>query len=268
MTLLADVQSIIDSVYDDTLLDSSVVFPVTVCTISNTTHDATTGYHGPSVFGASSPIQPTVTYTYTSGSTTDPMTFTVSDDGGTQAAALIALGWSKPNPFKIDLRRDPTMANSGAPVTWFDVEERIYQYASSNFVELTVSPVTVRLTTGSAANIPCVGAITPSWTSIALGVQTWSLMFNHTVPAIMNAIKQEYSLNQVAHSNGTIQVGDVLFTLRSSDSGRPDMGSIIIDNIQSKRYQILNIMEKALGTTSLLWRCHCRPINTGAVIYV
>jgi hypothetical protein len=87
---------------------------------------------------------------------------------------------------------------------------------------------------------------------VATGMATRSETV-HTRPAII----MHYSTHEVAKSGGLIQQGDRLVMLRPvANVPAPEIDDRII--IESDTFVILDIIEKQIGDTPLVYRCHCR----------
>lgn len=266
MSILTTVQGIIDKAFSNTLLDSNTATPVSIITPTYSDYDVSTGVRGSTIVGVTPPVQPTVTFVETPALNPNPVTFTVVADDGSGLTELLTYGWNKFRKLRIVIHRDPVLDDAGATTpNWMDVYIALYQDTGDGvtFDSLVGVPITAyRLWLDNRVlTIPCVGDLKASLTA---GVSylvdyVWTLTFSNTSTLSVNAIRRNYSINEISRSEGAIRIGDVEFKFNYADTGVISRDAEITED--GKRFKIVNINEKNLGSTRLILSAQCREVG-------
>lgn len=262
MSLLTQIQNIVDKTFTNTLLDSDVAVPVTITTPVWEGYDPVTRYQGATIVGVTPPVQPVVTFVETGSPNPNMVTFTVVADDGSMLADLIALGWNRSRKLRLVIRRDPLLDDAGGTTpNWMDVYVTAYQDNGDGvtFSALSSPNAVHRLYLDNRIlGIPCVGELKAALTSGAsyLVEYTWTLNFSNVTTLSVNAIRRNYSVNEIARSEGAIRIGDVQFMFNYADTGAINANAVIIDG--NKRFKIVNTLEKNLGPDRLVIALQCR----------
>lgn len=76
---------------------------------------------------------------------------------------------------------------------------------------------------------------------------------------VAHALRRAVTVREAAASDGKYTASDVVFHLSAAETGRPELGSLIVDALGQ-----WTILEVALETLGARWRCICRDLAISA----